>query len=119
MGTQGDFNCPSLPPGGARGDRGGRSRAIRRERNGHSAFLFLCFVKKWVAYRKNALLRGLDKRFRQSVSKHFWSSYYCTWPARQTPSSHVSNACEEEKRGSLFKYAAQGLGVRATKGNSG
>lgn len=36
MGTQGDFNRPSLPPGGARGHRGGRSRAIRRERKGGS-----------------------------------------------------------------------------------
>lgn len=59
MGTQGDFNCPSLPPGGARGDRGGRSRAIRRERNGHSAFLFLCFVKKMGGLQKECIASGL------------------------------------------------------------
>lgn len=87
----------------------------------HSFFcLLVCFLNKWTAYREeNALLQGLDKRFSQDASKHFWSSYYYTRHARQIYSSHVSNACEKEKCGSLWQYVAQGLRVRETKGNSG
>lgn len=66
-------------------------------------FLFVCFVNKRTAYRKeNALLQGLDKRFSQDASKYFWSSYYYTRHARQIYSSHVSNTCEKEKCGSLW-----------------